>query len=169
VDRGREDGRAEEPGTGADDDPDDGAGGLLGPWAYVFDTISHEYGWDDDRILDTTVGRLGQIIAAIERRRESDDRLRRSELSWQTRSLAQMIAMTTPYVDMDGRVELYELATTLNMDTADTDPGPFGESPQGEGVEGVDWYWVRGEKVPLKVNSDAAVAHIASGIVRERR
>lgn len=54
--------------------------------------VSKEYGWTDDVIMDLTVSRLRQILAAIERRSYLEQRRQTSLISWQTRQLATFIA-----------------------------------------------------------------------------
>lgn len=54
--------------------------------------MSKEYGWSDDQILDLTVRRFRQIVAAINRRNFLRRREEISLVSWQTRQLATYTA-----------------------------------------------------------------------------
>lgn len=54
--------------------------------------MSKEYGWTDDQILDLTVKRFRQIVAAINRRNFMRRREEITLISWQTRNLASFIA-----------------------------------------------------------------------------
>lgn len=54
--------------------------------------MSKEYGWTDDQILDLTVRRFRQIVAAIRRRQLFERRERITLNSWMTRQLATFIA-----------------------------------------------------------------------------
>jgi hypothetical protein len=54
--------------------------------------VSKEYGWSDDQILDLTVRRFRQIVAAIRRRLFLQRRDEISLMTWQTRQLASFVA-----------------------------------------------------------------------------
>lgn len=54
--------------------------------------MSSEYGWSDEQILDLSVRRLRQIVAAIRRRQLLRRREEISLFSWQTRQLASFTA-----------------------------------------------------------------------------
>lgn len=54
--------------------------------------MSKEYGWTDDQILDLTVRRFRQIVAAIQRRNFMKRREEIALISWQTRQLASFVA-----------------------------------------------------------------------------
>ena len=56
------------------------------------DLISSEYGWDDEKILSLTLGRVKQITTTIIQRQYLERRKERSLLSWQTRTLATFIS-----------------------------------------------------------------------------
>lgn len=78
----------------------------------MFDLISSEYGWDDEVILDKTLRRIRQITAAITKRKLEVQRIRRQELSWQTRSLA----MVTAAAGASPSEELAKFAANLTID-----------------------------------------------------
>lgn len=78
------------------------------------DLISSEYGWSDDQILDLTLARLRQITTAIQQRRYLEHRQERLIASWQTRTLAQFVALTIP---VEGKNNpLLDAAATLDID-----------------------------------------------------
>lgn len=58
----------------------------------AFDLISSEYGWPDTQILELTLARMQQIVAAITIRRSQTVRERKLELSWAVRTVASFIA-----------------------------------------------------------------------------
>lgn len=80
--------------------------------ARVFDLISSEYGWDDEVILDKTLRRIRQIVAAVALRKQEQERLERLKLSWQTRSLAMVIAAT----GSNPSEEVMQFAANLTID-----------------------------------------------------
>ncbi|KAI4218497.1 MAG: hypothetical protein L6R40_008772, partial [Gallowayella cf. fulva] len=85
---------------------------LVGPIAIVFDLISSEYNWDDEVILNKTLRRIRQIIAAITLRKKQQQREQRLMLSWQTRSLA----MVTAAAGASASEELMTYAANLTID-----------------------------------------------------
>ncbi len=80
--------------------------------ATVFDLISSEYGWDDDQILDKSLRRLRQIIAAISLRKNQYHREQRLIASWQTRSLAMVMAAA----GSNSNEDLMSFASKLTID-----------------------------------------------------
>jgi hypothetical protein len=86
---------------------------LVGSIALAFDIISSEYGWDDDIILDKTLRRIRQILAVITLRRKEKQRQERLMLSWQTRSLAMVVAAA----GANASEELMKFASDLTIDT----------------------------------------------------
>lgn len=54
--------------------------------------MSQAYGWTDEEIHNLTLRRFRQITAAIRRRQYLEEREKKSQISWQTRTLAQFIA-----------------------------------------------------------------------------
>lgn len=54
--------------------------------------MSSEYGWTDEQIGELSLARLIQITSAIKIRQFYEDRKRKSELSWQVRTMALFIA-----------------------------------------------------------------------------
>lgn len=85
---------------------------MVGPFAQAFDLISSEYGWDDDVILDKSLRRIRQIIAAITLRKREAERNDRLKLSWQTRS----IAMVSAAAGANTSEQLTEFAANLTID-----------------------------------------------------
>jgi hypothetical protein len=85
---------------------------LVGSLAIAFDLISSEYGWDDEVILDKSLRRIRQILAAITYRKLEQQRIRRQELSWQTRSLAMVISAST----MEPNESVMKFAANLTID-----------------------------------------------------
>jgi hypothetical protein len=80
--------------------------------ARVFDLISSEYNWDDEVILDKTLRRIRQIIAAISLRKIEEQKQQRLIASWQTRSLAMVCAAAGP----NSNEELMKFASNLTID-----------------------------------------------------
>lgn len=78
------------------------------------DLISSEYGWSDDQILDLTLTRMRQITTAIQQRHYLRHRQSRLVTSWQTRTLAQFIALTIP--TEGGKNPVLDFAATLDLD-----------------------------------------------------
>lgn len=64
----------------------------MGGYSIAFDLVSTEYGWTDDVILDLTVRRFRQIVAAIRRRQYLRRREEISLVSWQARQFTSYIA-----------------------------------------------------------------------------
>ena len=64
----------------------------MGGFSTAFDLISSEYGWSDEKILDLTLARMQQIVAAITVRKSQAIRDRKLEVSWHVRTLASFIA-----------------------------------------------------------------------------
>lgn len=85
---------------------------LVGPMAKAFDLISSEYSWDDEVILDKTLRRIRQILATITARKMEQQRVERLMLSWQTRSLAMIIASA----GSNANEELMKFAANLTID-----------------------------------------------------
>jgi hypothetical protein len=85
---------------------------LSGTISRSFDLISSEYGWDDEVILDKTLRRIRQITVDISLRLESRRKERRLELSWQTRSLAMVMAAAGGNASED----LMKFASNLTID-----------------------------------------------------
>lgn len=85
---------------------------MVGSIARVFDLISSEYGWSDEVILSKPLKRIRQIIAAITLRKQEDRREHRLILSWQTRSLAMVIAAA----GSNANEELMKFASNLTID-----------------------------------------------------
>lgn len=78
------------------------------------DLISAEYGWSDSAILDLTLTRMRQIVAAIQRRQYLKSYASRTSLAWQTRTLAQFIALTVPIGESKTH-PLYDLASKIDL------------------------------------------------------
>jgi len=78
----------------------------------AFDLISSEYGWDDEVILDKTLRRIRQILAAITLRRKERIRQERLIVSWQTRSLAMVMAGSGG----NANESIMKFASTLTID-----------------------------------------------------
>jgi hypothetical protein len=76
----------------------------------AFDLISSEYGWHDEVILDLPMRRIRQIVAAINVRKLSEQTEHRKIVSWQTRSIAMVMAATV------GEDKLMEFAANLTID-----------------------------------------------------
>jgi hypothetical protein len=85
---------------------------LVGSFARAFDLISSEYGWDDEVILDKTLKRIRQILAAITLRRKEEQRQQRLIISWQTRSLAMVMAAAGGNAHED----IMQFASNLTID-----------------------------------------------------
>lgn len=85
---------------------------LVGPISVAFDLISSEYGWDDEVILNKTLRRIRQILAAITLRKKERMKQERLMLSWQTRSLAMVIASA----GSNPAEELMKFASNLTID-----------------------------------------------------
>lgn len=85
---------------------------LVGTFSRAFDLISSEYGWDDDTILDKSLRRIRQIIAAIAIRKSHLQREHRLLISWQTRSLAMVIAGS----GANSNEDLMSFAANLTID-----------------------------------------------------
>jgi hypothetical protein len=83
VDIGTESGRSSQVITGSS---------LLGGFSRAFDLISSSYGWSDDAIMDLTVGRTRQILAAISERMRNQDIVKRLYIEWQTKTLGFLMA-----------------------------------------------------------------------------
>jgi len=58
--------------------------------------ISAEYHWTDEHILDLTLRRVVQILAAIKERHRVIRLERHAVIEWQTKTLASFIANTVP-------------------------------------------------------------------------
>jgi len=71
-------------------------------------------------VLDLTLRRIRQIQAAIFQRQYVETRQRRSEMSWQTRMLAQIIAAAMSEADKEGNNPLGDIAAGLDMDFPST-------------------------------------------------
>lgn len=84
---------------------------LLGPISQAFDLISSEYGWDDEIILNKTLRRIRQILAAIILRLQRKQKEERLLISWQTRSLAMVMASSANPTE-----ELARFAANLTID-----------------------------------------------------
>ncbi len=80
--------------------------------AQVFDLISSEYNWDDEVILDKSLRRIRQIMAAISLRKKQQQREHRLIISWQTRSLAMVMAAA----GANSSEELMNYAANLTID-----------------------------------------------------
>lgn len=85
---------------------------MVGPIAQTFDLISSEYGWDDSIILDKTLRRIRQILAAILLRHYKKQKDERLLISWQTRS----IAMVAANAGSNASEELMQFAANLTVD-----------------------------------------------------
>lgn len=86
-----------------------------------------------------------------------------------------MIANSAQVLTNEAREVLVDMADAISLVDDEDIPRAEGEpaqpkAPKDEGVEGVDWHWVRGEKVPLKLNSYEGVSvGLARPIVRGTR
>ncbi len=85
---------------------------LVGPMARAFDLISSEYGWDDEIILNKTLKRIRQILATITLRKKQQQKEHRLSLSWQTRSLAMVMAASGG----NANEEIMKYASSLTID-----------------------------------------------------
>lgn len=85
---------------------------LVGPIAKAFDLISSEYSWDDEVILDKTLRRIRQILASISARKAEQQRIERLTVSWQTRSLAIVMAAAGG----NSTEEIMKFAANLTID-----------------------------------------------------
>lgn len=85
---------------------------LVGPISRVFHVISSTYGWDDDVILNKSLRRIRQMVALISEERIAQLRNERLQLSWQTRSLAMVIAAAGSNASED----LMKFASNLTID-----------------------------------------------------
>jgi hypothetical protein len=85
---------------------------LVGSFAQVFDLISSEYGWSDDEILDKTLRRIRQIVAAITLRKLEETRNYRLVISWQTR----VLAMVTAAAGSNPSEDLMKYAANVTID-----------------------------------------------------
>lgn len=103
---------------------------LVGPFSRAFDLISSEYGWDDEVILDKTLRRIRQILATITLRRRELMRQDRLLMSWQTRSLAMVVAAAGSNASED----LMKFASNLTIDNKEYEE--FGKSnPQQQTIK----------------------------------
>ena len=84
--------------------------------ARAYDLIRKEYKCSDEELHNTTLRRLRQIQASIFQRKLLEDRTRRSELSWQTRMLGQIIAYASTETSKEGENKLATIAAGLDMD-----------------------------------------------------
>jgi choline dehydrogenase-like flavoprotein len=64
----------------------------VGGFTSVFHSIQAAYGWTDKRILNLRVKRLVQIVHVLEVSRDAEDRVRRMEREWQTKTLAAFMS-----------------------------------------------------------------------------
>lgn len=95
--------------------------------------MSSEYGWSDDRILDTPVRRLRQISAVIAERRDQQARIAESYIEWQTKVLASYISAIAP--SKKGAEKLLERVDALSMRaTAKTASEKVQELPDARAV-----------------------------------
>lgn len=78
----------------------------------AFDLISSEYSWDDEVILDKTLRRIRQILATITARKMEAQRTERLIISWQTRSLAMVMAASGGNADEN----IMKFAANLTID-----------------------------------------------------
>lgn len=85
---------------------------MVGPIAQTFDLISSEYGWDDTIILDKTLRRIRQILAAILLRHYKKQKDERLLVSWQTRSIAMVVAAA----GSNSSEDLMHFAANLTVD-----------------------------------------------------
>lgn len=65
---------------------------MAGPISRAFHIISSVYGWDDETILEKTFKRIRQILALIMEEKAAQVKEQRLLISWQTRSLAMVMA-----------------------------------------------------------------------------
>lgn len=77
------------------------------------DSISSEYGWTDDVILDLTFCRFRQILTAIAQRQYESKRNQDLQVSWQVRTLATYIA--AGYM-VDGENKALDQAQLISLD-----------------------------------------------------
>lgn len=61
--------------------------------------ISTTYGWSDDQILDCTMRRLTQVVAAIQRQQWLDDLAARRLETAKLRTLCTFIAASNPFLE----------------------------------------------------------------------
>lgn len=72
----------------------------------------------DDDILDLPIGRIRQVVAAIVRRSELNERRKRAYVTWQTKTLAAIITSTSE-LTKDGYAKMQELIRSLSMELGD--------------------------------------------------
>lgn len=78
-----------------------------------------------------------------------------------------MMVMTAPVeFDMEVREEFYEAVQKSSSMLADDDDDEAED--EYEPVEGVDYRMVRGQRFPIRMNSEAQVANIAGPMVTKR-
>lgn len=96
---------------------------LSGPISRAFHVISSAYGWDDDMILDKSLRRIRQMVALITEEKFYQTKARRLEMSWQTRSLAMVMARASGTGDED----LMKFAANLTIDNEEYEEFGKGE------------------------------------------
>lgn len=104
---------------------------LVGSLARTFDLISSEYGWDDEVILNKTLKRIRQILASIALRLREKQRQERLMLSWQTRSLAMVIAAA----GSNPSEEIMQFAANLTIDNEEYQQFMQGQPQETESVK----------------------------------
>lgn len=109
---------------------------LLGGFSRAFDLISSQYGWTDEAILDLTVGRTRQIIAAIGERMRNQDTVKRLYIEWQTKTLGFIMSGLA----WDGK-------QAKQMHNA-VEKIKFADRPEGAEPEKDSKRFVEGEKAP---------------------
>lgn len=65
---------------------------LVGAFARAFDLIQHHYGWTDDIVLDLSIKRTRQILAAIKQREWNEHTREEDMLEWQTKHIGTFLA-----------------------------------------------------------------------------
>jgi hypothetical protein len=125
---------------------------LTGPISRVFHVISSTYGWDDDVILNKSLRRIRQMVALISEERTAQLRNERLQLSWQTRSLAMVIAAAGSNASED----LMKFASNLTIDKEEYEE--FGGNTPNKAVQANKGIPVNGQTQELaaKRNLEAA-------------
>lgn len=93
--------------------------GLVRWFSEAFDSISSEYGWDDERILDLTVARVNQITSAIRLRNFREKRIADMRASWQVRMITTYIA-NGYMLEKDAENKPLEAAGLLSYDEVES-------------------------------------------------
>lgn len=103
---------------------------MVGSYARVFDKISSQYGWEDEKILDLTVSRMRQISATIDERLWLEAFRQRQLVAWQTRTSVAWMVKLTSGIEPDMAKTLMEEASNISLDNVNPSKGTSSTTPK---------------------------------------